>query len=53
MAVQASDGSTASQRLPKGDDWAEKVAGEVAQDMQIPAARIELAERERPWHPLR
>jgi hypothetical protein len=31
--------------IPKGDDWAEKVAGEVAQDMQLPAARIELVQR--------
>jgi hypothetical protein len=31
--------------FPKGDDWAEKVAGEIAQAMQVPAASIELARR--------
>jgi HipA-like C-terminal domain len=39
-----------SQRLPagdvpKGDDWAEKVASEIAKEIGIPAARIELAKR--------
>jgi HipA-like C-terminal domain len=39
-----------SQRLPtgdvpKGDDWAEKIASEIAREIGIPAARIELAER--------
>lgn len=31
--------------FPKGDDWAEKVAGEIAQALQVPAATIEFARR--------
>jgi hypothetical protein len=31
--------------IPKGDDWAEKVAGEIAKEIELPAARIELAQR--------
>jgi hypothetical protein len=33
------------ENVPKGDDWAEKVAGEIARELQLPAARIELAQR--------
>jgi HipA-like C-terminal domain len=32
--------------VPKGDDWAEKVASEIAREVEVPAARIELAKRE-------
>lgn len=32
--------------FPKGDDWAEKVSAEVARALEIPAADVELAERE-------
>jgi hypothetical protein len=32
--------------FPMGDDWAEKVAGEIALGMRVPAASIEFAWRE-------
>lgn len=32
--------------VPKGDDWAEKIASEIAREVEVPAATIELAKRE-------
>lgn len=37
--------TTASGAYPKGDDWTEKVASEVAALLGVPAARVELATR--------
>ena len=35
----------AHREFPKGDDWAEKIVGEVARVLTIPAAAVELARR--------
>ena len=38
--------SERGRQFPKGDDWAEKIAGEVAVRLNIPAAPVELAVRD-------